>query len=92
LAKRWQLGISCLSIVHKERPHTGGFVQCGQEGRVLQIRTSALFDAKNFVVVSKFMVCPHEQGVRGRVEPTQTFCWQGGRRSIFRDFVRTSFI
>jgi len=32
------------------------------------------------------MVCPHGQGV----EPVRTFCGQGG--SIFRDFVRTSFM
>jgi len=38
------------------------------------MRTSTLFDAKNFGF-SKFMVCPHGQG-----------------GSIFRDFVRTSFM
>jgi len=26
------------------------------------------------------------------VEPVRTFCGQGGRGSIFRDFVRTSFM
>jgi len=47
------------------------------------MRTFALFDA--------FMECPHGQGGR-EIEPVRTFCGQGGRRSIFRDFVRTSFM
>jgi len=60
------------------------------------MRTSALFGAKTFDF-SKFMVCPHGQGGEGGrkrgVEPVQTFCGQGGRGgSIFRDFVRTSFM
>jgi len=43
-----------LGAVHKGRPHSGGrgFVECGhfadKERGVLQMRTSALFDAKNF--------------------------------------------
>jgi len=37
------------------------------------------------------MVCPHGQGERG-TESVRTFCVQGGRGSIFRDFVRTSFM
>jgi len=44
---------------------------------VLQMRTSALFDAKNFVF-SKFMVCQRGQMGRG-VEPVLTFFGQGGK-------------
>jgi len=52
------------------------------------MRTSTLFGAKTSDF-SKFMVCPHGQG---RVEPLRTFCDKGERRSILRDFVRTSFM
>jgi len=52
------------------------------------MRTSALFGTKNFEI---YMVCPHGQRGRG-IEPVRTFCGQGGRESIFRDFVRTSFM
>jgi len=54
------------------------------------MRMSALFGAKNSDFL-KFIVCPLEQVGRS-VEPVRTFCGQGGRRSIFRDFVRTSFM
>jgi len=37
------------------------------------------------------MVCPHRQ-VEKRVEPVRIFFGQGGRESIFRDFVRTTFM
>jgi len=49
---------------------TGGLIQCGHfsDKGVLQMRTSALFCAKN---LSKFMVCPHEQGGKRVVEPIQ---------------------
>jgi len=52
------------------------------------MRTSALFGAKN-IGFSNFMVCPHRQG-RREGELVRLFCWQRG--SIFRDFVRTSFM
>jgi len=55
----------------------------------LQKRTSALFGAKTSDF-SKFMMCPHGQGGEG-FEPMRTFFGEGGG-SIFRDFVRTSFM
>jgi len=62
---------------------TQGVVQCGQGGRGFhQIRTSALFDAKNFRFF-EFMVCPHRQGRKG-VEPVRTFCEQGRRVNFSR--------
>jgi len=50
------------------------------------MRTSALFGAKTFGFF-KFMTCPYGQKER-EVEPV----WTRGEGSIFRDFVRTSFI
>jgi len=54
------------------------------------MRTFALFGTKapDF---SKFMVYSHGQEGSG-VELVRTFCGQGRRGSVFRDFVRTSFI
>jgi len=48
------------------------------------MRTSTLFGAKNFGFF-EIMVCPHGQGGK-EVEPVRT------RGSIFRDFLRTSFM
>jgi len=54
------------------------------------MRTSALFGGKN---IGFFEICDVPARTRGRgVEPVRTFCGQGGRGSIFRDFVRTSFM
>jgi len=50
---------------------------------------SALFGAKNFGFISKFMVCLHQQGGERRVEPLRTFFRQG-RGSMFRDFMQTA--
>jgi len=55
---------------------------------ILQIRTSALFCAKNFGFV-KFMVCPLGQG---GLSQCGHFFGQGERGSIFRDFVPTPFM
>jgi len=58
--------------VHKRHSQSGkrSIVQCKPfsdkgEGEVLQMRTSALLGAKN-PDFSKFMVCPHGQGVGGQ--------------------------
>jgi len=52
----------CLGFVHKRRQQLEGVVQCGhfadKGGRVLQMRTSALFGAKTSDFL-KFMVRPH---------------------------------
>jgi len=47
------------------------------------MRMSALFEAKNSDFL-KFLVCPHGQGL--------SYYGQAGRGSIFRDFVRKSFM
>jgi len=87
-----------LGVVHKGRPHSGGegYVQCRHladkgGGGVLQIRTSALFDVKNFRF---FKIYGVPARTRGReVETVRTFFELGVERgSIFRDFVRTSFM
>jgi len=66
------------------------FAKCGhfsdREGG-LHMRTSALFGAKFFEFFEIYVVSARTRGV----EPVQTFCGERGRRSIFRDFVRTSF-
>jgi len=54
------------------------------------MRTFALFGAK-IPDFSKFMVCPHGQGGRG-VKAVRTFFGQKGMGSIFRKFLRTSFM
>jgi len=50
------------------------------------MRTSALFVAKNLGFFEIFGVSARTR----RVEPVRTFCGQGERGSIFRDFVRTT--
>jgi len=55
----------------------------------LQMRKGALLVQK-VSGFSKFMVCLHGQG--GKVEPVRTFFGLVEKGSIFRDFVRTSFI
>jgi len=78
--------------VHERRPQSGGrgFVQCGhfadKEGRgVLQMRTSALFGAKNFGFFKIY-------GVSARLRREEGLNHCGQRRSIFCDFVRMSFM
>jgi len=53
------------------------------------MRTSVLFGAKNFGLFEIYGVSARTR--RERVESVRTFCGQGGG-SIFRDFVRTSFM
>jgi len=53
------------------------------------MRISALFGAKN-PVFSEFMVCPHRQKGRG-LSQCGHFS-DKGEGSLFRDFVRTSFM
>jgi len=93
--------INLLRAVHKRRPQLGRreglysadilrtrgegfcrwrFFRCGRPS----------FLAQKSLDFSKFMLCLHGQGEKG-VEPGQTFCVQG-EGSIFRDFVRTSFM
>jgi len=72
----------------------GEFVQCGhfsdKRGRgVLHMQTSTLFGTKNFGFSKIYSVSARAK--EGFV-PVRTFCEQGGRGSIFRDFVRTSFM
>jgi len=80
-------------LIHKRRPQSGGlssvdvlrtrgegFLRCGRPRFLLQ-KTSEF---------SNFMVCPHGQGEErlsqcGHIADTE-------RGSIFRDFVRTSFM
>jgi len=52
------------------------------------MRTSSLFGAKNFGFFETYGVSAWTRGV----EPVRTFFLQGERGSIFRDFVRTSFM
>jgi len=92
----WHLvwkGIRGCPIVHIGRTQSGGVCPvrtfCGQRGGILQMRTSALFDAKTPDFL-KFIVCPYGQGKKG-VEPVRTFCGQGGRGSIFRNFFADVF-
>jgi len=54
------------------------------------MRTSALFEAKNFGFFEIYGVSARTRGEE--VEPVRTFFGQEGRVSIFRDFVRTSFM
>jgi len=67
----------------------GGFVQCGhfadKGGRGFFRCGRPHFLAQKNSNFSKFMLCPHGKG--GVVQ-----CGQGGRGSIFRVFVRTSFM
>jgi len=64
-----------LEAVHKRRPQSGGrvFVQYGQ-GRVLQMRTSALFGEKNVEFFEIYGVSARKGG-RG-IEPLRTFYGQ----------------
>jgi len=53
------------------------------------MQTSAIFDTKNagcFEIDGWWCVRTDKE-----IEPVRTFCGQGERGSIFRDFVRTSF-
>jgi len=49
---------------------------------------TSVFLLQNTSTVSKFMVCPHGQGREG----VELVSDKRGRGSIFRDFVRTSFM
>jgi len=65
------------------------FVHCEQGGMGLRMWTSALlFGAK---IIGFFEIYGVPTRTR-RVEPVRTFCGQGGKGSILRDFVRTSFM
>jgi len=83
-----------LGSVHKRRPnHEREFLQCGHFAdkgeRVLQMRISALFEAKP-LDFSKFVWCIRTDK-EGEFEPVRTLYGQGGG-IIFRDFMRTSFM
>jgi len=62
------------------RSHGGGGLLSADKG-VLQVRTSALFGAKNLVFFEIYGVSAR---TRGLIQ-----CAQGREGSIFRDFVRT---
>jgi len=53
------------------------------------MRTSAFFGAKNFGFFKIYRVSAR---TRGEFEPVRTFCRLGEVGSIFRDFVRMSFM
>jgi len=86
-----------LGVVHKRRPQSErrGFVQFGhfadKGGRGFFRCGRPYFLAQKPSNFSKFMVCSHGQGERGNC-PVQTFFGKVGKGSIFRDFVRTSFM
>jgi len=61
------------------------FLDKGGKG-LFQMWSSALFGEKTSDSL-KFMACLHRHGERGFNQ-----CGQEGKRSIFRDFVRTSFM
>jgi len=65
------------AVWERESFSRADILRASEEGQVLQIQTSALFDAKNF----ENMVCPHGQGER-RVEPMQTFSGKGCVRCV----------
>jgi len=51
------------SIKYIRSQEGGGFVQCGQDGSVLQMRTSALFGAKNIGFFESYRVSARTRGV-----------------------------
>jgi len=53
------------------------------------MRTSAHFGTKKLWIFQNLWRIRTDR--ERRVDPVRTFCGQGGRRSIFRDFGRTSF-
>jgi len=55
------------------------------------MRTSALFGAKKLRIFLNLWCVRTDMGGRG-VKPVRTFCRQGRGGSIFRDFMRTSFM
>jgi len=57
----------------------------------LQMQTFCFLGAKTSDFL-KLMVCLQGQGEERRVEPVRTFANKGDRGSVFRDFVRTSFM
>jgi len=78
-----------LGAVHKGRPQSRGegCVQCEQGGFFRYGR--AHFLIQKTPDFSKFMVSPHGQG---ELSQCGNFVNKRGGRSIFRDFVRTSFM
>jgi len=54
------------------------------------VRTSALFSTKNVGCFEIYGVSARIREGKGGIEPVRAFCGKGG--SIFRDFVRTSFM
>jgi len=76
-----------LGTVHKRPPQNRGVCPVRTFKGVLQMRMFALFGTKNFGLFEIYGVSAQSRGV----EPVQTFCGQGERGSIFRDFVRVSF-
>jgi len=86
--------------VHKRRPQSGlkGFVWCGpfsEKGRggVLQMWTPVLFGAKTIGFFEIYSVSTRTRGRGGGlVWASADIFWTREEGSIFRDFVRTSFM
>jgi len=91
-----QLKLAYLGAVHKRRPHSGGGVflssaeilRTREEG-VLQMRTSAPFGVKK---LGFFEIYGMSSWTRGRGLASADILRTRERGSIFRDFVRTSFM
>jgi len=84
------MSIAELKAVHKRRPHGGRGCPARkicEQGRGIQMWTSAVFGAKNFGFFESYGVPARTRGVN--LNQVQIFFGQG-ERSIFRDFVRTS--
>jgi len=88
-------------VVRKRRPQSGwggveglssvDIFRKRREGKILQMRKSALFGVKNFEFFEIYGVSARTRG-EGGLSHCGHFADNGGRGSIFRNFVRTSFM
>jgi len=72
------------------RPWSGGYLADKWGGDSIQLRTLALLNAKNFVFFLIYAVSARKRG-EGETQCGH-FANKEGRKSIFRNFVRTSFM
>jgi len=79
-----------LGAVHKRRPQSGGLSSADKEGGGFFRCGRPHFLAQKTPDFSKLMVCSHGQGRRG-LSQCGHFA-DKGEGSIFRNFVRTSFM
>jgi len=81
-----------IRVCPKIRPQSGGrglsSADIFRTSGVLQMRTSALFGAKTLDFLKIFILSARTR----EVEPVQTFFGKGGKGSIFRNFMQTSFM